>query len=156
MCRHRERPDSIHIIKLNYFYSLHAETYRTNYMILWLQFSNIMKCLKACSGHSKCYSTISNHDTSRNTDLISSSKIIYVLGWNFIWNEGLFSIRYVNKCHNGNFVYWLSTHTHTLNSIWVLEVSFQTKLWSVSFSCVGFWAIFWLLLSSSLQFHWTI
>ena len=48
---------SIHIIKLNYFYSLHAETCRTNYMILWFSpltiLSNIIKCSEACAEHTQ-------------------------------------------------------------------------------------------------------
>lgn len=48
---------SIHIIKLNYFYGLHAETCPTNYMILWFSplpiLSNIIKCLEACAEHTQ-------------------------------------------------------------------------------------------------------
>lgn len=110
-------------------------SYGYNSQTLWNVWRRVLNPVNVTVYHS-------NHDTSWNSDLISNTKsYIRVFGWHFIWN---------GKCHNGNFVYWLSTHTHIVNSIRVSEVSFRTKLWSVSFVLVfgQFFDYYSVLLSS--------
>lgn len=64
--------------------------------------ANIIKCSEACAEHTQI--SMECHRRRITTFLAAQDLISHVVD-GIARNRGLFGIRYVNECHNGNFVY---------------------------------------------------